>query len=79
MPERHRYVCIVCGRVFPEGQGIIIKRAGIELAFHSKTCLTKFFKRFVEVVDESEFKRVVREVRREFEEALKAKRREKII
>lgn len=73
MPKPKRYRCIVCGRYFPEGQGIVIRRAGIELAFHSKTCLAKFFKLFIERVNESEFKRVSRELIKEFEELMKTK------
>ncbi len=73
MPRARRYRCIVCGRYFPEGQGIVIRRAGIELAFHSKTCLAKFFKLFVERLDENEFKRAAREVIKEFEESLRAR------
>ena len=74
-----RYTCVVCGRVFPEGQGIVIRRAGMELAFHSKACLAKFFRLFVERLDEKEFRRAAREVVREFEELRKARVRQKVI
>ena len=77
--QRKQYTCIVCGRKFPEGQGIVIKRAGVELAFHSKTCLAKFFKLFVERVDEKEFKRAARDVIREFEELRFARMKRKVI
>ncbi len=73
------YTCIVCGRKFPEGQGIIIRRAGVELAFHSKACFVKFFKRFIEIIDEKEFKKAAREVQREFQKALEAKAKAKVI
>ena len=79
MPRGKRYKCIVCGRVFPEGQGIVIERAGITLPFHSKACAVKFFKLMVEVMDESEFKKVARSLMKEFEEALKKKMKEKQI
>ncbi|BEP16962.1 hypothetical protein PYJP_03140 [Pyrofollis japonicus] len=79
MPARKRYQCIVCGRYFPEGQGIVIKRAGIELAFHSKNCLAKFFRVFIEHLDEAEFKKAARETIKEFEEILKRKQTAKII
>lgn len=78
MPAK-KYTCVVCGRVFPEGQGIIIRRAGIELAFHSKACLAKFFRIFVERIDEREFRRAAVEVLREFEELRKAKQKAKTI
>lgn len=79
MPTRREYICIVCGRKFPQGQGIVIKRAGIELAFHSKACLAKFFRLFVERIDEKEFKKAARELIREFEEARRARMKQKII
>ncbi len=77
--ERRRYTCIVCGRKFPEGQGIVIKRAGLELAFHSKACLAKFFRLFVERIDEKEFKRAAREVIKEFETLREQRLKQKII
>ncbi len=79
MGRTRRHTCLVCGRVFPEGQGIVVSRAGIELHFHSKTCLTRFFKLFIERIEEREFKRVVRELVRELEEARKARARAKVI
>lgn len=42
-----QYTCIVCGKKFPEGQGIIIRRDGLELFFHSKGCLGKFMQRVI--------------------------------
>ncbi len=79
MAKAKRYKCIVCGRVFPEGQGIVIQRAGVTLAFHSKACAVKFFKLMVETMDESEFKKVSRNLVKEFEEALKRRMKEKRI
>lgn len=73
MTKAKRYRCIVCGRYFPEGQGIVLRRAGIELTFHSKTCMARFFRLFIERLDESDFKRAARETMREFEELLKAR------
>ncbi|NOZ88314.1 MAG: hypothetical protein GXO15_00110 [Crenarchaeota archaeon] len=77
--NKRRYTCIVCGRSFPEGQGIIITRAGITLAFHSKSCLAKFFRLFVERLDEKEFRRAARDVIKELEEIRKARLRQKVI
>jgi len=74
-----QHTCIVCGRKFPEGQGIVLVRAGITIAFHSKSCLTKFFKLFVERVEEKEFKRLVRELTSEFEEMRRMKESKKKI
>ncbi|MEM1619857.1 MAG: hypothetical protein QXU97_01420 [Fervidicoccaceae archaeon] len=36
--------CVVCGRAFSEGQGVIIMRGGLRLHFHSAKCAAKFFK-----------------------------------
>lgn len=36
--------CSVCGKVFPEGQGILIDVGGRRLVFHKKTCATKFLR-----------------------------------
>jgi len=51
-------VCAVCGRKFPEGQGIVIKIENREIAFHSSKCAAKFYKMLVdrgskEVISES--------------------------
>lgn len=51
-------MCIVCGRKFPDGQGIVIKIEDREIAFHSSKCAAKFYKMLVdrgskEVISES--------------------------
>ncbi|MEM2207918.1 MAG: hypothetical protein QXG17_04425 [Sulfolobales archaeon] len=51
-------MCAVCGRKFPEGQGIVIKIENREIAFHSSKCAAKFYKMLVdrgskEVISES--------------------------
>lgn len=45
MPIVHK--CVVCGKVFYEGQGIIISRGDITLEFHSSKCAAAFFKRLI--------------------------------
>jgi cell division FtsZ-interacting protein ZapD len=79
VPKRQRYTCLVCSRVFPQGQGVVIERGGIVLPFHSKTCAVKFFKLLVERLDEAEFKKVVRELVKELEEARKLRVKAKTI
>ncbi len=79
IPSRAKLECIVCGRKFPEGQGIVIERAGVRLVFHSKACLAKFFRMFVERLDEHAFKLAVRELVKELEEARKAREKSKKI
>jgi len=34
MSVESKHKCLTCGRVFPEGQGIVIKIAGETLEFH---------------------------------------------
>jgi len=65
--------------MFPEGQGIVITRAGVTLAFHSKACLAKFFRLFVERLPEKEFKRVAKELLEEYKKARLARAKSKII
>lgn len=74
-----KYVCIVCGRTFPEGQGIVLRRANIELTFHSKSCLSKFFRLFIENLDEGSFKKAAKETIKSFEEQRKARMKAKVI
>ncbi|HEW64367.1 MAG TPA: hypothetical protein ENO39_04865 [Fervidicoccus fontis] len=45
---KEKYECVVCGKVFYEGQGIRIKREGLQLDFHSSRCAALFFKRLIE-------------------------------
>ncbi|AEM38836.1 hypothetical protein Pyrfu_0967 [Pyrolobus fumarii 1A] len=79
MVRNKRYKCIVCGRMFPEGQGIVLQRGGVTLTFHSKACAVKFFRLMVETIDEGEFKKVARSLVKEFEEALKRREKRKQI
>jgi large subunit ribosomal protein L24e len=67
------YTCIVCGRKFPEGQGIIIEKAGIVLHFHSRRCATKFLKLLIERLDDSTARKVLGELIKELEEARRAR------
>lgn len=47
---KERYTCIVCGRKFPKGQGIVIEYGNNTLTFHSSKCASKFFKMLLERV-----------------------------
>ncbi|MCS7099381.1 MAG: hypothetical protein RMH84_01240 [Sulfolobales archaeon] len=58
MKHADRYLCVVCGRVFPRGQGIVIRVEDRELAFHSSKCAARFYKMLIdrgskEVISES--------------------------
>jgi len=68
-----KYVCIVCGRKFPKGQGIILTVKGSVYPFHSKTCAVKFFKRLIEEIDPDTLLYAFEKVKEEFKEELKAK------
>ena len=68
-----RFKCIVCGRVFPEGQGIVVVKSGLELAFHSSRCVSKFFKRLLENAPDELLSRVLRDVYEEFMEEIRAR------
>jgi large subunit ribosomal protein L24e len=68
---RERLTCIVCGRKFPRGQGVVLKVGGKEYPFHSKACALKFLRRVVEEVDQDMMKKVFDTVESEFREELR--------
>jgi len=39
--------CSVCGKVFPEGQGIVIRFGDEDLVFHKRTCAVKFLRELI--------------------------------
>ena len=63
--------CVVCGRVFYEGQGVILNIAGKDIVLHSKSCALKFVKSLLEKIESSHLAPAVKETLKEFEEALK--------
>ncbi len=73
MAERKYYKCLVCGRPFPRGQGIIIEKAGFKLTFHSSKCAAKFLKLLMERIDSDCIRPALRELVKELEESLKIK------
>lgn len=73
---RRVYECVVCGRKFPHGQGIIIHKAGVTLYFHSKSCMSKFFRLFIERLDNSCARDPLKETLEELGEALQRRREE---
>ena len=48
---KQKFTCVVCGRTFYEGQGIVYGIKGTRLYFHSKACAYKFLKDLVELSD----------------------------
>lgn len=80
MPKE-RLVCVVCGRRFPRGQGVILVIGGRGYSFHSKACALKFVRRLLEELGEAASP-VAERVVREFAEELKAReeaRKKKIV
>ena len=73
MARPRRYTCIVCGRSFPEGQGIRLDVAGELLYFHSNKCFSKFFRVVLEYSDDSCLRPAIREAISEFNRINEAK------
>ncbi len=73
MAKRY-YECIVCGRKFPEGQGIVLVKAGVALHFHSSRCAARFLKVLLENLEDSCAKPALEETIRVFKSALEARR-----
>ncbi len=68
---RERITCIVCGRKFPKGQGIVLRVGGKDYPFHSKTCALKFLKRVIEEMDQDTIRKAFDSVEKEFREELR--------
>ena len=60
--------CIVCGRKFPEGQGIKLTVKGEDYYFHSKACAYKFLKEVLYTIDMDEVSGIFRELRKKYRE-----------
>lgn len=69
-----KHTCIVCGRVFPKGQGIVINHGGLTLCFHKSKCASKFLKHLLENTPYGEIGKFVRNVAEFFEERLSRER-----
>ena len=66
--------CMVCGRAFPEGQGIILSRGEVYLSFHSSRCAAKFLRRLImDSVDYECIEKQANLLVKEFEELLEKK------
>jgi len=76
---KERYECIVCGRKFPKGQGVVIDIGGKLYTFHSKSCALKFLRRAIEEIEPlyiiKAFDKISNEFKKEREErqALRSK------
>ncbi|RLG84123.1 MAG: hypothetical protein DRO40_02370 [Thermoprotei archaeon] len=65
-----KYTCIVCGRKFPHGQGIVIEYGTYKLTFHSSRCASRFLKLLLERVPEETLGKYIGKIIEEFEERL---------
>lgn len=63
--------CMVCGRYFHEGQGIVIPYQGLTLEFHSARCASRFLRRLLEEIDPSCGRPAVARLVDEYRESLR--------
>ncbi len=68
--------CSICGKVFPEGQGIYVKIRDKEIFFHKRTCATKFLRELLPLLGQ-ECMAPVETVLNNFSKAVEERRREK--
>lgn len=67
--------CLVCGRRFHEGQGVVVKVRGGVLEFHSSRCASRFLRRLLEEYGgEDCMVRAVRALEEEYRRAVGAPR-----
>lgn len=81
MARSKKIECMVCGRIFYEGQGVRISVGGQDLVFHSKSCTIKFFRSLVLYLDQKNLEDAVKMVVKEFGDRLnevRERRRKKI-
>jgi ribosomal protein L24E len=75
MSVERRHKCIVCGRPFPEGQGIVLRISGEVLEFHSSKCFSKFARDLLTRLPEEEVKGYIKKLREEYIELLEQKQK----
>jgi len=68
-----KLTCVVCGRKFSAGQGILISFGRSTYSFHSKACALKFVKKVLEGLEPSELEKVADRVAEEYSKILKEK------
>ena len=70
--------CSVCGKVFPEGQGIVMRFRDRDLFFHKRTCAVKFLRELIPLLQQDCSSSVER-VLKSFSKAIEERRKEKKI
>jgi len=70
--------CSVCGKVFPEGQGIVIRFRDRDLFFHKRTCAVKFLRELIPLLQQ-DCNSSVERVLESFSKAIEERRKEKKI
>lgn len=73
-----KYRCIVCGRPFPRGQGIVLNFADEVLEFHSSRCFAKFARCLLERLPYDEIKGYVKKLREEYNELINERQKLKV-
>jgi len=68
--EKSKHKCVVCGRVFPSGQGIIINIEDLTLEFHSNRCFSKFTRELLRKIPPHEIKGYAKRLLEEYSELL---------
>ncbi len=79
MLAKDYYECVVCGRKFPVGQGIVLSKGGYTLHFHSSKCASKFLKLLLERLDEGCASPALKEVLEELSKVRASRVKEKKI
>ncbi len=74
---KRTHTCVVCGRPFPDGQGIVISVRGKVLEFHSSRCASKFLRLMLERGDSSCLDGLIVQMVKEFREANEKRRESK--
>ncbi|MCS7108116.1 MAG: hypothetical protein RMH77_01225 [Sulfolobales archaeon] len=67
MPKT-RNKCNVCGKIYPEGQGITLVVSDEVVTLHSRRCAVKFLKAIIDGLGPDVSREVVKKVKKEFEE-----------
>ncbi|WP_048054399.1 hypothetical protein [Sulfolobus acidocaldarius] len=67
---KRRNECIVCGRIFYEGQGIKITVKGRDYLFHSKACAYKFLKEAIYDMDADQVVEAFKTIEKKYSEIL---------